>query len=388
MNLLLIAARNALRNPFRTTLTIVGSAVAVLAFMMLRTVISAWYVGVDNAARDRLATWHKVTFIMPMPKHYVDQVRGVPGVKATTFANWFGAKDPRHPDDFFANMAVDPATFLDVYDEMVVTPDDKARWIADRKGAIVGDVLAKKLGVKVGDTITLQGSIYPGDWQFNITAIYSASRKSVDRSQFIFHFDYLNESLPPARRDLVGWISSRVDDPAKGADVAAAIDRLFDDRDTQTQTQSERAMQNSFMATLSAILTALNIVSVIILIIMMMILGNTIAMGVRERTTEYGVLRAIGFSPGHIRTFVLGEAVTLGLLAGLVGVAISFPIVEWGMGRFLEENFGAWFPYFRIDRLTAVAGVLLAVALSVVAATLPAHGAAKLKVVDALRRVA
>ena len=148
------------------------------------------------------------------------------------------------------------------------------------------------------------------------------------------------------------------------------------------------AMNLSFMAMLSAILTALNIVSVIILLIMMMILGNTIAMAVRERTREYGVLRAVGFSPRHIGIFIVGEAVTVGLLSGLAGVALSYPVVELGMGRFLEENMGSMFPYFRIEPGTMVVAVMLTVGLSTLAAILPAYQASKLSVTDALRRVA
>src|SRR5262249_46576794 len=160
------------------------------------------------------------------------------------------------------------------------------RWFEDRKGAIVGDVLAKKLGVKVGDKITLQGTIFPGDWQFNIDGIYTAKRKSVDRSQFLFNWDYMNESLAERRKDQIGWIVTRIDDAGRSAAISAAIDKIFDEKDVQTATMSERAMNLGFMATVSALLTALDIVSIIILLIMSMILGNTVAMGVRERTTE------------------------------------------------------------------------------------------------------
>lgn len=387
MNLVTVAARNALRNKFRTSLTILGAAVAILAFVMLRTVLVAFNVGAEYAAKDRLATRHKVSFVLPMPKNYIDTVRGVPGVKQACFANWFGGKNPKDQNDFFATLAVEDAC-LDVYDEVLITPEERQAWLADRKGAIIGDVLAKKLGVKVGDRVTLSGSIYPGDWQYNVSGIYKAARKSVDRSQFLFHWDYLNESIPERRRDKIGWITTRIDDPTKGAAISAAIDKIFDEKDVQTASMSERAMNLSFMAMLSAILTALNVVSVIILLIMMMILGNTIAMGVRERTREYGVLRAVGFTPRHIGIFILGEAVTVGLVAGLVGLAISYPIVELGMGRFLEENMGSMFPYFQIDKGTMVVAVLLAVGLSVVAAILPAIQASRLSVTDALRRVA
>lgn len=387
MNLYTVAARNAIRNKFRTGLTVIGAAVAVLAFVSLRTVLVAWNVGADYAASDRIAVRHKVSFILPLPKRYIETVRGVPGVKQACYANWFGGKNPKDKDDFFATLAVENAC-LEVFDEMIVDPAGREAFLADRKGAIIGDVLAKKLGVKVGDKVTLTGTIFPGDWQYNVSAIYKASRKSLDRSQFLFHWDYLNDSIPERRRDQIGWIMARIDDPTKSAGITAQIDKIFDEKDVQTASMSERAMNMSFMAMLSAILTALNVVSAVILLIMMLILGNTIAMAVRERTREYGVLRAVGFTPRHIGIFILGEAVTLGLLAGGVGLAISYPLVELGMGRFLEENMGSMFPYFRIDAATMVAAMLLAVALSVAAAVIPAYRASKLSVTDALRRVA
>jgi putative ABC transport system permease protein len=285
-------------------------------------------------------------------------------------------------------MAVDSKTFFKVYDEMVLPPADMERWLADRKGAIVGDVLARKLGVKVGDKITLTGTIYPGDWPFEISGIYTATRRSVDRSQFLFHWDYLNETIPADQRDQIGWIMARIDDPERSASITTAIDSIFAEKDVQTATMSERAMNLSFIAMASALLTALDVVSIIILVTMMMILGNTIAMGVRERTQEYGVLRALGFEPRHIRMFILGEALTIGLLAGFVGLGISYPIIELGLGRWLEENMGGFFPYFRIAPATMGGAVLLAVALAFFAALIPAYRASKLSVTNALRRVA
>jgi putative ABC transport system permease protein len=382
-----IGARNIWRNKTRALLTVFGGAFTIILFVLLRTVLWAWNIGVEYAAKDRLATRHRVSMIMPLPKRYVDTVRETPGITQSTWANWFGGKDPKHPDDFFATMAVDPNTFFDVYSEMSIPPDQKATWQADRRGVIIGDVLAKKLGVKPGDKYTLQGTIFPGDWEFNIDGVYVATAKSVDRSQFIFHWSYLNETLPERQRDLVGWIISRTDNPSRSADLSAAIDKVFDEKDVQTTTMSERAMNNSFMAMFSAILTLLDFVSIFILLIMMLILGNTIAMGVRERTREYGVLRALGFSPAHVRTFVMGEALTVGLLAGLIGVGLAYPIVQLGMGRWIEENLGGFFPYFQMNPSTAAIGVLLSIGLGAVSAIIPAMRASKLTIVDALRRV-
>lgn len=388
MKVLAISFKNLFRNPLRSVLTILGAAVAVLAFVLLQTVLTAWTVAADFASKDRIATRHKVSFVMSMPRNYVDQIRAVPGVQSATFMNWFGGKNPKKPEEFFATLAVDPESCLLVMDELVLPPEQKKAWLEDRKGAVIGDVLAKQLGLKVGDRFTLQGSIYPGNWEFNIVGIYSATRKTVDRSTFFINWNYINDTLPAARKDQVGWITSRIDDPTRGPEISATIDRIFDQKDIQTATMSERAMNLSFMGMISSLLKALQAISAIILLIMMMILGNTIAMGVRERTREYGVLRAIGFTPRHVAMFVIAEAGAVGVLSAAVGLLLAVPVVDWGMGRWLEENMGAWFPYFRIAPQTYVMAVGLTLALALIASIIPSRKAAQLVVTDALRRTA
>ena len=191
MTLFSVAARNIMRNRFRTMLTIIAGAVAVLAFVMLRTVLYAWAVGVDYAAKDRVATRNKVSFILPLPKKYVDDIRAnVKGVQVSTYANWFGGKWPKDPNLFFANIAVEDNVF-DVYPEMKVDPASLAAWKADKKGAVVGDIIAKQLGLKVGDKFTLTGTIYTGDWDFVVSSLYSVPQQaSVDRSTVYYHCDY------------------------------------------------------------------------------------------------------------------------------------------------------------------------------------------------------
>ena len=391
MTLVGLAARNVLRNKFRAVLTIVGVAVSILTFMLLRTVVYAWTAGAEWAAKDRVVTRHKVTFVMTLPKRYIDDVRTkVPGVKVATFANWFGGKDPKHDKEFFGALAVDPATHFTVYDDMSVTPDVLEKWKADPQGAIVGDVLAKKMGWTVGSKITLVSGIYPkqGDWEFHVVGTYDAKSKSVDRSTFIFRWDYLNDSLPEARKDQIGWIVARVTDPSRAAATGVEIDKMFDEKEIQTLSQDERAFNASFLASFSAVLTAIDLISIVILVIMGLVLGNTIAMGVRERTNEYGVLKALGFSNAHIIWFVMGEALVIGGAGGALGLLISYPFIEKGLGRFLEENMGAMFPYFRINPATTALAIALAFGLAIVASVIPALQAGRLKTVDALKRLA
>ncbi|HMJ14025.1 MAG TPA: FtsX-like permease family protein [Polyangiaceae bacterium] len=387
MRLSALGVRNVLRNRARTVLTILGVAVAIVAFMALRTVLTSWTEAVNHAAKDRIATRHKITFVMTLPKRYVDDVRSTPGVVKATFSNWFGGQNPKNENEFFATIAVEPQSFLEVFDEIQVPADQRESWLQNRRGAVVGDVLAKKFGWKVGDRVTLKGTIYPGNWEFDISGIYTATRRSVDRSTFWFHWDYLNESVDARSKDQIGWIAARIDKPEAAAQIAKRIDTHFDEKDIQTLSMSERALNTSFLGMFTTVLKAMDVVSIVILLIMMLILGNTIAMGVRERTNEYGVLRAIGFLPKHIALFVVGEAITIGALGGLVGILLSYPLVENGIGRWLEENMGGFFPYFRIADGTTVAAALLSLGLGALAAAIPAYRASKLDVIDALRRI-
>jgi putative ABC transport system permease protein len=387
MSLIRIAVKNVGRNKFRTAMTIAGIAVAMIAFLLVRTVITSWENAADHAAKDRLGTRHKVTFVMQLPKKYIDEIRNTPGVVEASWANWFGAKNPNAEKEFFANMAVDVPSFLEVMSEIKLEPDEIEAWKQNRRGAIVGDVIARKFGWEVGEKIILTGTIYPGDWEFEIVGIYQVTARSMDRSSMFFHWDYMNESLRPEEKDQIGWVMSRVDDPAKVPAISKAIDKKFDDSETQTVTMSEKAMQQSFLGFFSAILKALNLVSIVVLLIMMLIVGNTIAMGVRERTNEYGMMRAIGFQPFHIAGFVFGESAVVGLLGGLVGLGLGYPLVTFGIGRYLEENMGAYFPYFRVETITVILALAGAVALGTLAAALPAWKAARLDVLESLRKV-
>jgi putative ABC transport system permease protein len=385
------ARRNLFRNRARVILTVLGVVIAVLVFVMLRTVLSSWSAAVDHAAKDRLGTRHKQSFTFQLPLKYVEDLKQVKGVTSATWCNWFGGQDPRDKSNFFATLACDHHTVLDVLNDLSVTPAERQAWNDTPNGAIVGDVLARKLGKKVGDKITLTGTIYPGDWEFQIVGIYKATSRAVDRSQFLFRWDYVNKDprwIMMGSENKVGWIISRIDDGKNSAAIAKAIDDKFGIEDEQTLTMSERAMNLSFLGMISMVLVAIDAVSIVILAIMALILGNTIAMGVRERTHEYAVMRAIGFRPGHMFLFVLLESVITGLLGGAIGLVLSYGLIQEGLGSALEENVGQFFPYFDIEPTTALAAVILSVLLGAVAALIPAIRTARLRVVEALRRVA
>ncbi len=387
MNLATYARRNLFRRRGRTILTVLAVAVAVLIFSAIRTVGVTFNAAADDAMSDRLATRHKVSITMQLPRRYIDEVRALPGVTGATSANWFGAKDPKERIPFFAGFAADDKWF-DVFDDMKVDPAQLAEWKTTPSGVILGDILAKTFGVKPGDRLTITSDIYPGDWEFKVVGIYMPQRRTVDRNSLIMHWEYLNND-PRAEltKDQIGWVMTRIGGGVKSADMSRTIDKIFDERDDQTVTMSERAFNLSFIGAFAAVLTAFDLVSIVILLIMMLILANTIAMSVRERTHEYGVLRAIGFLPRHIVIFILGEGVVLGLLGGVLGLAIGYPFVQSGLGPVLEQNLGAFFPFFRVSPGVAGASLALAVALGFLAAVVPARSAAKLEVIGALRRI-
>lgn len=390
MSLLRLAAKNLLRNKLRSALTILATAVAVLTFVLLRTVLASWTDAAQYADKTRVVTRNKITFVMTVPRRYVQKVEEIPGVKEVTWANWFGGKDPRpgHEHDFFAMLAVEPKSYLDVYPEVTLTEKEKSDWLADRQGLIVGDALAAKLGFKLGDHVKLVSQIFPGDWEYNVDGIYHSTQHTVDNSSIFFNWNYLNDAVPERRRDQIGWIVARVAPGTDSAQMAKKIDGVFDVEDIQTLSQDEASFQHSFLGMMSAILKALNVVSLVILGIMMMILGNTVAMGTRERVSEFGVLRAIGFLPQHIAQLVVGEAASLGLAGGLLGLAIGVPLVNLGIGRMIEENMGGFFPFFRVAASTAVIALVVATALGLLAGMIPAWRSSQANVVDSIRRVA
>lgn len=388
MNFTTYARRNVFRRRGRTIMTIFAIAMAVLIFCLIRTVIAMWNAGADEASVDRLATRHKVSITMQLPKRYIEDVRNIKDVKKATWAVWFGAKDPKKRTEFFAGFAADHETWFDVMDEMSVPPAQLAEWKSTPNGAVLGDQLAKKLEVKVGDRLVINSDIYPGDWEFKVVGIYMPLRKTADRNSMVFRWDYFNNDPRTAfSHEQIGWMLSRIADSKRSAEISRAIDKIFDERDDQTTTMSERAFQLSFLGGFSAVLSAFNVISFVILLIMTLILANAVAMNVRERAHEYGVLRAVGFQPFHVAGFILGESLFISAIGGLVGVGLTALLINGMMGPALEENMAGMFPYFRAPTGVMLSALVAALGLGAIAAVIPAWNASRRPVTDALRRI-
>ncbi len=376
--------RNAFRHRLRTCLTIVGVAIAILAFGMLRTLVGLWYLGVERSSASRLVTRNAISLVFPLPISYEDRIRQVPGVKEVSYGDWFGGIyiDEKH---FFASHAIEPRHYLDIYPEFVLPPEQKDAFIRDRKGCIVGKKLADKYGWKLGDLITLKGTIYPGQWEFALRGIYRGKDRGTEERVLMFHWDYLNETLKktmPRRADQVGYYIITVTDPNRAAEVAQEVDRTFKNSLAETLTETERAFQMGFVAMTGAIMVAIQIVSYVVIVIILVVAANTMAMTARERIAEYATLKTLGFGTAHIAVIVFGESVFISFLGGVLGVIFTFPAAHW-----IETELSQYFPYFTISPATVYIDLATACGIGAVAALFPTWRGAKIRIADGLRRI-
>jgi putative ABC transport system permease protein len=377
-----LALRNAFfRNKTRAFLTVLGTIVAALAFVFLRSILTAWYASSEASAADRVVTRNAISLINPLPLSYRQRIAAVPGVTQVTFSNWFGGyyKDRKN---FFANFAIEPKSALEVFDLRFAQGTPQA-FIADRNSCIVGRELAKRFGWKVGDVVPLISEIYPGDWRFTIAGIvYSPDDETISNNLF-FHWARLNEGLPESRKDTVGLYTIKIANPNDSTRVIRDIDTLFANSDNETHSETEKAFRLNFVAGSSAILSALEVVSIVILVIMALILGNTLAMGLRERTSELGTMRAIGFLPRQVRALSIAEGALLGLIGGVIGVAAAPPALAFAHKILTLLGFGFLLP---MRPAIAALTIIAAAAIGSLASAIPAWQAGRLDVVSALRK--
>jgi putative ABC transport system permease protein len=286
MELVKLLLRNTLRHKLRSFLTVIGVGVAVMAFALLQTVVTAWYAGVEASAANRLITRHAVSFVFPLPLAYRDRIAQVAGVNQVTHAVWFSGVYI-DKNQFFARLAVDSDSFFDVYPEFVIERDQFEAFKRERNAAIIGIDISNRYDLKFGDIMTLEGDVYPGQWEFVVRGIYEPRDQITDPSTMMFHYDYVDERVRqemPDRAGQVGWYIVRIDDPENSAKISREIDDLFANSRAETKTETERAFQQSFLSAASAVITAMNILSFVIIGIILLVVGNTMVMSARERT--------------------------------------------------------------------------------------------------------
>jgi putative ABC transport system permease protein len=371
---------NLLRRKIRTALTLGSFAVALFLFGLLAAIQEAFNAGIDLAGADRLFVMHRASFIQPLPFAHREKILRVPGIRDVTSASWFGGvyQDPKN---FFAQFAIEADAWKRVYPEFVVSESEWRDFLADRAGCIVGAATAARFKWKVGDRVPLQGTIFPGLWEFNVRGIYRGARPQDDTSQFWLHKEYLDEKGPDFWKGLVGWYIVRVSNPEDGLRIARAIDDAFANSTWETRTQTERTLAASFVKQMGNIEFLILAVGGVVFFTLLLVTGNTMAIAVRERTAELAVLKAVGFSDLFALAIVLAESLLVAGVGGGLGLGLAKALTARG------DPTGGLLPSFYMPPSAVALGIAVALSVGLAAGLIPAILAMRLRVVDALRRV-
>jgi putative ABC transport system permease protein len=384
MFILKLLLRNAFRHKLRTSLTLLSITIAILAFGLLRTFINAWYSGVKASSASRLVTRNAISLIFPLPLSYKDKIRQVEGVKQFAWGSWF-AGIYIDEKNFFANYAIDAKNYLALYPEFILPPDQRKAFLADRRGFCAGRKLIEKYHWRIGDTVVLKGTVYPGNWEFVLRGIYHGRDESTDERLFFFHWDYLNEALKkaaPRRADQVGWYVVEVTDPSRAGEVSEAIDRAFKNSLAETLTETEKAFFLSFISMLGAIIVAIQMVSFVVIIIIIAVAANTMVMAARERIGEYSIFKTLGFRGWHIAGMIIGESLFITMLGCLFGIALTPPAAN-----VFSKIVGTTFPAFHVEVETIYMDVAASILVGLSAAVIPTWRAVRIRIADGLRRI-
>jgi len=347
------------------------------------TIRAAFSLGIELAGIDRLVLIHKVSLILPLPISYKTRIAAVPGVVAVTHNTWFGGIY-QDPTQFFAKIACEPETLFSIYPEFRLPADQMKAWLADRQGAVAGRTLAERFGWKIGDRIPIQGDIWRPKsgggttWEFNLVGIYDGE-PSVDKTQFFFRYDYLDENRLFGQ-GLVGWYIVKVADPARSLELARQFDEMFANSPEETKTTTEKGFVDSFAKQIGDIGTIMIAILSAVLFTILLVVGNTMAQAVRERTSELAVLKTLGFSNAGVLALVLAESMFIAVLGGGLGLGLAWVIVQQG------DPTNGLLPAFVLPTRDLITGVGLMIVLGLVAGVLPAVQAMRLRITDALRR--
>jgi putative ABC transport system permease protein len=373
---------NLFRKKIRLILTIGSFAVALFLFAFLSVVQGAFGRGADVASANRLITINRTSIINLIPLSYADKIRRIPGVANVTHNNWFGGiyQDEKN---FFPQFVIDPENQRQVFPELIVPEDQWAAFLKDRQGAIVGRRTAERFGWKIGDRIPIKTTIYGGGaWEFNLAGIYHGQRPENDETQFWFRWDYFQERIPDGIKGQIGWYVLRINNPDDAPRIAKAIDAEFANSPNETKTEAESAFAASWVKQFGNIQFLIVTIGTVVFFTLLLVTGNTMAISVRERTSEMAVLKAIGFSDVAVLFFVLAESLFIALVGGLLGLSFALFAIP-AVGRALN----GLLPNLVLSASILSFGLVIAVLVGLASGILPGIGAMRMRVVNALRRV-
>lgn len=374
---------NLFRKKVRLILTIGSFAVALFLFAFLAVVKDAFGRGADVAGADRLVIINRTSIINPIPLAYRDKILRISGVKAVTHNNWFGGiyQDEKN---FFPQFVIDPENQRQVFPELLVSDDQWSAFLKDRQGAIVGARTAERFHWKIGDRVPIK-SIITGStdaWEFNIDGIYHGREPKDDETQFWFQWDYFEEKVPERFKGNVGWYVLKLNSPDDAVRVAKTIDDEFANSPYETRTQTESAFAASWVKQFGNISFLILAIGTVVFFTLLLVTGNTMAISVRERTSELAVFKAIGFSDRAILFFVLAESLVIALIGGLLGLLLAEAAVPA-----LAKALNGLLPALILAPSILALGLVVAIAVGLISGLLPGIMAMRMRVVNALRRV-
>jgi putative ABC transport system permease protein len=380
MKFLGLIRANLFRKKIRFILTIGSFAVALFLFGILAVVRVAFSGGVDIAGADRLVVINRTSIIQPLPFAYADKIKRIPGVKEITFANWFGGvyQDERN---FFPQFAIDVDNQRKVYPEFAIPEEQWQNFVNDRQGAIAGAATAKRFGWKVGDRIPIKGTFLGGVWEFNLDGIYHGTRQADDETQFWFQWKRFDEQVPAQYKGHVGWYTVKVEHPDDSLRISKAIDGEFANSPFETHTDTEKAFAAGWVKQFGNIQFLIMAIGGVVFFTLLLVTGNTMAIAVRERTGELAVLKAVGYSDRFVLLFVLGESLLIAVFGGALGLGLAKLFTLGG------DPTRGLLPFFFLPGKAIIAGLGVTLAVGAASGLIPAIGAMRLRVVDALRRV-
>jgi putative ABC transport system permease protein len=379
------------KNWLRTLSTVLAMSVCIFLFTTLRTVVNAIEFGLHSGNAGRLVTRHYVSLVFPIPATYKQKVAAVPGVQEVVAEAWFGGVY-RDPKNFFANFAVEAEPFLEIFPEIVLPPEQKAKWLGDMRGAIVGRKLAQRFGWKVGDVIPMESTIPPyrigRPFEFVIDGIYDTDERKypgTDLNSLYFHFKYLYEST--GQRVTPGWLTSKIDDPQNAGKISKAIDAEFENSDNPTKTETEQAFLAGFVAMAGNLALLLNGIGLAVAFTILLVTANTMSIAVRERRQEIAVLKTLGFSSRLVMTLIISEAVLIGIAGGLVGLALSAVLLKGLPNVPMIGDIMSAYPNFGLSPQTAAFGIGISLLLGLAAGFFPAMSGYRSRIAESLRQI-
>lgn len=374
--------RNAFRNKRRSLLTTISIGFSLLLLTLMICIWRSFYVDqVAPEASRRLIVRDKVSLAFFLPAYYRDKIRNVPGIVAVTPITWFGGRyiDDR-PEHFFVQAATDPDEYLKVASDKITPPDEVKAWQQDRAGALVDITLVRKFGWKIGDKVTLQGTIFPVNPELTIRAIY---HRDPPQNALYFNTKYLEEAVPWVKGQ-AGWYAAQVDSAEHVAEASRQIDDMFRNSPLQTKTESERAFQLGFVASLGNVKAFILGICGAVAFAIMLVSANTMAMSVRSRIREVALLKTLGFTRRRVLSIFVSESISLALIGGVLGILVSIPIIALMTRSFL--GFGIPLD-MKVKAPTAALALLVSLILGVVSGFIPAYRASRMNIVDGLRHI-